>query len=146
MGSQVVDPRPSPVARQEAFAHAAGKMSRGGADPGASRQSQRRNFRSLSKSGLAARVSATAAQARSRKPAGPIGRRYMFAKFRGRYRACHHLPVLDIDAHGSCLGRASPLCSNSIETLSGERTNAIRPSRGGRLIVTPAFISRSHTA
>src|SRR5262249_25612664 len=58
----------------------------------------------------------------------------------------HHLPVLDIDAHGSCLARASPFCSNSIETLSGERMNAMRPSRGGLLMVTPAFISRSQTA
>ena len=49
----------------------------------------------------------------------------------------------DPDAHGSCLGFASPFCSSSMEMLSGERTNAMRPSRGGRLMVTPAFISRS---
>ena len=35
---------------------------------------------------------------------------------------------------------APPFCSNSIEMLSGERTNAMRPSRGGRLIVTPCSI------
>ena len=48
------------------------------------------------------------------------------------------LPVFGIDAHGSAFGSASPFCSSSTEMLSGERTNAILPSRGGRLIVTPA--------
>ena len=41
---------------------------------------------------------------------------------------------------------AAPFCNSSIECLSGERTNAMVPSRGGRLMVTPAFISRSQTA
>jgi hypothetical protein len=40
-------------------------------------------------------------------------------------------------AQGSRAGNASPFCSNSIEIRSGERTNAMRPSRGGRLITTP---------
>ena len=43
-------------------------------------------------------------------------------------------------------GSASPFCSSSIDCLSGERTNAITPSRGGRLMVTPAFIRRSQVA
>jgi hypothetical protein len=60
--------------------------------------------------------------------------------------ATHHLPVLGMDAQGSFLGCASPFCSSSIDTLSGERMNAMRPSRGGRLMVTLAFISRSHKA
>jgi hypothetical protein len=58
----------------------------------------------------------------------------------------YHFPVLGIDFHGSAGGSASPFCSNSIDCLSGERTNAIMPSRGGRLMVTPAFFRRSHTA
>src|SRR5690606_28824119 len=58
----------------------------------------------------------------------------------------YHLPVFGIDCQGSCGGSASPFCSSSIEMLSGERTNAMRPSRGGRLIVTPASISRRHVA
>ena len=33
--------------------------------------------------------------------------------------------------------RASPCCSSSTEISSGERTKAMRPSRGGRLMVTP---------
>ena len=55
-------------------------------------------------------------------------------------------PVFGIEAHGSAGGLASPFCSSSIECRSGERTNAIWPSRGGRLIVTPSFISRSQVA
>ena len=58
----------------------------------------------------------------------------------------YHLPVLGIDFHGSRGGLASPFCSNSIECLSGERTKAMTPSRGGRLMVTPAFISVSQVA
>ena len=56
--------------------------------------------------------------------------------------ARYHCPVLDIDFQGSFTGRAAPFCSNSMDCLSGERTKAIIPSRGGRLMVTPAFISR----
>src|SRR5205823_11171112 len=58
----------------------------------------------------------------------------------------HHLPLFGIEAHGSFGGSGSPFCNSSIECLSGERTNAILPSRGGRLIVTPPFINRSQTA
>ncbi|SRR6266540_1725319 len=61
-------------------------------------------------------------------------------------RRPHHLPVFGIDAHGSFGGSGAPFCKSSIECLSGERTNAITPSRGGRLMVTPAFISFSHSA
>ena len=53
----------------------------------------------------------------------------------------HHAPTLGMLAHGSA-GARCPSCSNSIEMPSGVRTNAICPSRGGRLIVTPASISR----
>jgi len=58
----------------------------------------------------------------------------------------HQCPVLGIEAQGSFGGCGPPFCSNSTDCLSGERTNAIIPSRGGRLMVTPAFISRSQTA
>ena len=51
-------------------------------------------------------------------------------------------PVLGIDAHGSAGASASPFWSSSTEMPSGERTNAMWPSRGGRLIVTPASASR----
>jgi hypothetical protein len=58
----------------------------------------------------------------------------------------HHFPSFGIDAQGSFGGSGLPFCRSSIECLSGERTNAILPSRGGRLMVTPAFISFSQIA
>jgi len=54
----------------------------------------------------------------------------------------YHFPVLGIEDQGSAAGRASPFWSSSTDCRSGERTNAMRPSRGGRLMVTPAFIRR----
>src|SRR5262249_35122408 len=62
---------------------------------------------------------------------------------RSALAGAYHLPEFGIDDHGSFLACASPFCSNSMEMLSGERTKAMRPSRGGRLMVTPAFIRRS---
>ena len=53
----------------------------------------------------------------------------------------YHVPTLGIDAQGSA-GSRRPSCSSSIEILSGVRTNAMWPSRGGRLIATPASIRR----
>ena len=47
---------------------------------------------------------------------------------------------------GSAGVSAAPFCSSSIEMLSGERTNAMRPSRGGRLMVTPCSIRRRQAA
>jgi hypothetical protein len=64
----------------------------------------------------------------------------------GRRPRLYQCPVLGIEAHGSFGGCGPPFCSNSTDCLSGERTNAIIPSRGGRLMVTPAFISFSQTA
>jgi hypothetical protein len=55
-------------------------------------------------------------------------------------------PVLGIEVQGSAGGLASPFCNSSIECRSGERTKAIWPSRGGRLMVMPIFISRSQVA
>ena len=55
-------------------------------------------------------------------------------------------PVFAIEAQGSFLSRAVPFWSSSIEMSSGERTNAMWPSRGGRLMTTPPFCSRSHVA
>ena len=49
----------------------------------------------------------------------------------------YQCPVFGIDAQGSAAGKASPFCSSSMEMLSGDRINAIWPSRGGRLMVTP---------
>lgn len=49
----------------------------------------------------------------------------------------YQLPIFGADAQGSATGRFSPFCRISIEMPSGERTNAMRPSRGGRLMVMP---------
>jgi hypothetical protein len=38
---------------------------------------------------------------------------------------------------GSAGAFAPPFCNSSTDTLSGDRTKAIRPSRGGLLITTP---------
>ena len=64
----------------------------------------------------------------------------------GKKAGFHHFPVLGIETHGSFGGSGEPFCSSSIDCLSGERTKAIWPSRGGRLMVTPAFINFSHSA
>jgi hypothetical protein len=58
----------------------------------------------------------------------------------------YHAPILGMEAHGSCLGLGAPFCTSSIEILSGERTNASLPSRGGRLMGTPDVISVSQIA
>ena len=58
----------------------------------------------------------------------------------------HHTPVLAIDTQGSRGGSEPSFCSSSMEMLSGERTKAMRPSRGGRLMVTPCFCRRSQVA
>ena len=39
--------------------------------------------------------------------------------------------------HGSVGSSALPFCKSSMEMPSGERMNAMWPSRGGRLMVTP---------
>ena len=52
-------------------------------------------------------------------------------------RARHQWPVLAMLAQGSAGASASPFCNSSTDTLSGERTKAICPSRGGRLMTTP---------
>lgn len=53
----------------------------------------------------------------------------------------YHFPVFFMDAHGSAGGSGSPFCNSSMEMLSGDRTKAILPSRGGRLITTPESIN-----
>ena len=55
-------------------------------------------------------------------------------------------PVLGIEDQGSAAGFGSPFCNSSIECRSGERTKAMLPSRGGRLMVIPIFISLSQVA
>ena len=62
------------------------------------------------------------------------------------YDRGYQVPVFGIEAQGSCFGFAAPFCSSSIEMPSGDRMKAMLPSRGGRLIVTPCFISRSQNA
>lgn len=61
-------------------------------------------------------------------------------------RPPYQWPVFGIEAQGSCGGFGSPFCKSSIECRSGERTKAMLPSRGGRLMVTPAFCSFSQVA
>jgi len=58
----------------------------------------------------------------------------------------YQFPVFGIEDHGSFGGSGLPFCSSSTDCLSGERTNAMLPSRGGRLMVTPPFISFSQVA
>ena len=65
---------------------------------------------------------------------------------RNGQNAAHQCPVFGIEVHGSAGGFASPFCRSSIECRSGERTKAIWPSRGGRLMVMPSFINRSQVA
>jgi hypothetical protein len=61
-------------------------------------------------------------------------------------RQGYHEPVLGIEAQGSCGGLAPPFCKSSIEMPSGERMKAMLPSRGGRLMVTPASINLRQVA
>ena len=65
-----------------------------------------------------------------------------------RYCRYYRLPVAGVRHRGPRLlnGQGSPFCSSSIEMLSGERTNAMRPSRGGRLIVMPPSSRRWQSA
>ena len=58
----------------------------------------------------------------------------------------HHSPVFSMLFHGSAGSSESPSCSSSNEMPSGERTKAMWPSRGGRLIVTPPSMSFRHVA
>src|SRR5690606_17517430 len=50
-------------------------------------------------------------------------------------------PVFGMEAQGSAAASGSPFWRISNEMPSGERTKAILPSRGGRLMVTPLSIS-----
>ena len=61
-------------------------------------------------------------------------------------RRIYQCPVFGIDDHGSAGALGSPFCNSSIECRSGERTKAMLPSRGGRLMVMPIFISLSQVA
>ena len=60
--------------------------------------------------------------------------------------AAHQTPVFGIDVQGSLGARPWPFWINSMETLSGVRMKAMWPSRGGRLMVTPAFCNFSQKA
>ena len=75
----------------------------------------------------------------TRGPPSPAKREKGFG---GRY----HTPVFGIESHGSAGDREPSFWISSIEILSGVRTKAIWPSRGGRLMVTPAFINFSQKA
>ena len=58
----------------------------------------------------------------------------------------YQVPVLAIEAQGSAGALASPFWSSSMEMPSGDFTKAMRPSRGGRLIVTPLAIRSAQKA
>ncbi len=64
----------------------------------------------------------------------------------GPRRRAYQVPVFGMLAQGSAGGLASPICKSSTEIPSGLFTKAMRPSRGGRLIVTPPFCSLSQIA
>ena len=81
--------------------------------------------------GPAASSAASAAPAAARRP--PMA----------RCRPAHQWPVFSMLFHGSAGASGVPACRSSIETLSGLRTKAMCPSRGGRLMVTPACCSVS---
>jgi MFS family permease len=68
------------------------------------------------------------------------------AGWRGAFIVTALGPVLGMLLHGSDGASGSPFCSSSTEIWSGERTNAMRPSRGGRLMVTPCSCSRLQAA
>ena len=74
----------------------------------------------------------------------PVGQHEQDDQRRGQAHAGipYQLPTLGMLAQGSCTGSDGPFCSSSIEIPSGVRMKAIRPSRGGRLTVTPASITR----
>src|SRR6185312_4594769 len=71
---------------------------------------------------------------------------FAFTRARWKRRKAYQWPVFGIEDHGSAGGFGSPFCNSSIECRSGERTNAMLPSRGGRLMAMPAFIRRSQVA
>ena len=58
----------------------------------------------------------------------------------------YQLPMLGRSFQGAAGARASPCWSSSIEMPSGDRTKAILPSRGGRLMITPAACSLAQAA
>ena len=56
-------------------------------------------------------------------------------------RRTYQDPVFSIDRHGSAGSSAAPFWRSSMEMPSGLLTKAMRPSRGGRLMVTPLSMS-----
>lgn len=73
----------------------------------------------------------------------PFGPKYyfnmikLFPPFTTRMQLSgYQCPILGADNQGSCFGKGSPFCNNSIEILSGERIKAMWPSLGGLLIMT----------
>src|SRR5205814_887745 len=77
------------------------------------------------------RPSGTAARVPSRSPAA-----HTRANVAGGFWL-YQEPLLAMLVQGSAGGSAPPACSSSMETPSGVRMKAMRPSRGGRLIGTP---------
>ena len=57
----------------------------------------------------------------------------------------YHTPVFGIETQGSAGGKDPPFWMSSIEMLSGVRIKAMWPSRGGRLMVTPALFNLSQS-
>ena len=86
---------------------------------------------------------------RQRQPARRLRRRRREQRSperRPERRRPHQWPVFAMLFHGSRGSSDPPICNSSTDTLSGERTKAMCPSRGGRLITTPAAFSFSHMA
>ena len=79
---------------------------------------------------------------------GPERRRYRNCEARIGIRngvknllQAHQVPTFGMLCHGSAGGSAPPLLSSSTEMPSGDFTKAMRPSRGGRWMVTPCSIN-----
>src|SRR5688572_24476332 len=85
-------------------------------------------------------------RSRGRNFTRSLGDPAVLGGFQPAQTAIYQLPVFGIDFQGSAGGRAPPFCRSSMEMLSGERTKAMRPSRGGRLMVTPPAWSFAQAA
>jgi len=95
-------------------------------------------------------IAAAPAIGRGRQPprhaAAAESRRTRAGGTRRRKWQVYQAPTFGIELHGSALGSDPPFCSSSTEIPSGERTKAMWPSRGGRLMVTPWSASRWQVA
>src|SRR5271155_2086081 len=94
----------------------------------------------MSRSGREANAAGLAEEFIGRSRAGAPGLPSLWQRrdpIHARGFTLYHEPVLVMLVQGSAGGSPSAACSISMEMPSGVRTKAMRPSRGGRLIVMP---------